>query len=271
MDMDLHDLLQNETLVLDGETTLPILQDVARGVRFLHASNPLIVHKDIKPTNILLDMKFRAKLTGFGLSRGRNMANSIYGTPMYMAPELLRTDTPNTTFSDIYAFGVVMTQVFSRKEPFDGEDLALALQSVSDETKNRRPAIPSNCPQEVAKLIEGCFDCDPRLRPTAETIDSELSKFAVELFEDANTPRGNIESILHEVLPPHVASALKQGKKPEPERFENVTIFFSDIISYTEISSRLDPVKVSDLLDRLYTKFDKLCNSYNVFKVETIG
>lgn len=272
MDMNLHDLLHNETLVLDGETILPILQDTACGLRFLHASTPKILHKYVQPTHILLDMKFRAKLAGFGLSRGHSVSeSSVVGTPLYMAPELLRTDTPNTTYSDIYAFGVVMTEVFSRRDPFEGDDLALTLREVADPKVNKRPAIPPKCPLQIQELIKRCFDEDPLKRPTVEEIDTQFEELASELIEETSPTKGNIQELLYQILPPHVADALRQGKKPEPERFENVTIFFSDIISYTEISSRLDPAKVSDLLDRLYTKFDRLCSVYNVFKVETIG
>jgi len=68
-----------------------------------------------------------------------------------------------------------------------------------------------------------------------------------------------------------IAEALQEGRQVEAEHRDCVTIFFSDIVDFTSISSELDPRKVADLLDRLYTSFDALSNAYDVFKVETIG
>eukprot|EP00977_Amphora_coffeiformis_P012826 scaffold3240_cov187-Amphora_coffeaeformis.AAC.21 len=79
------------------------------------------------------------------------------------------------------------------------------------------------------------------------------------------------DRLLEEVFPAHIAQALREGKKPEPESHECVTIFFSDILGFTKISSELSPLKVSDMLDRLYQKFDALSHEHDVYKVETIG
>ena len=79
------------------------------------------------------------------------------------------------------------------------------------------------------------------------------------------------DKLLEEVFPPHIAKALREGRKVEPESKECVTIFFSDIVGFTNISSSLSPLKVSDMLDRLYQKFDALSHEHDVFKVETIG
>ena len=57
----------------------------------------------------------------------------------------------------------------------------------------------------------------------------------------------------------------------EPEDFPSVTIFFSDIVGYTDMSSTMPPQKVMDMLDRLYARFDELTKKHELFKVETIG
>ena len=81
----LYSILHNDTIVLDGEMLLPILRDIARGVRFLHAADPQIVHSDLKASNILVDSRFRAKVAEFGLSQKRKLgftgASSSSGTP----------------------------------------------------------------------------------------------------------------------------------------------------------------------------------------------
>ena len=71
--------------------------------------------------------------------------------------ELLRGDTTNTPASDVYAFGIVMYEVFSRKEPYEGEDEALVLEDVVNPSINKRPTAPSNCPPQVAELMEDCL------------------------------------------------------------------------------------------------------------------
>jgi serine/threonine protein kinase len=75
----LYDLLRNETVLIDGEQILPILRDVTSGVRFLHASTPPVLHGDLKAQNILVDSKFRAKVSDFGLSQKKRLGAS--GTP----------------------------------------------------------------------------------------------------------------------------------------------------------------------------------------------
>lgn len=99
----LHDLLHNETMAIDGEIIMPILQDITQGIRFLHSADPEVIHGDLKSHNILVDARFHAKVADFGLSQKKQMGGT--GTPLWMAPELLRRASRNTTASDVYSFG----------------------------------------------------------------------------------------------------------------------------------------------------------------------
>ena len=69
----------------------------------------------------------------------------------------------------------------------------------------------------------------------------------------------------------HVADALAHGRPVESLQRDNVTIFFSDIVGYTTISSEMDANKVINMLNRLYQKLDLISDELGVFKVETIG
>ena len=79
------------------------------------------------------------------------------------------------------------------------------------------------------------------------------------------------EQLLFKLLPVHVATAMRDGQPTPPEKFAEVSILFSDIVNYTDISSRLAPEEVMDMLNRLYERFDALVAKHDLFKVETVG
>ena len=79
-------VLHNHSVYLDGDVILPILRDVCQGIRFLHASDPPIVHGDIKSQNILVDSRFRAKVADFGLSSSQKKKKGVSGSKFTEGP-----------------------------------------------------------------------------------------------------------------------------------------------------------------------------------------
>lgn len=77
--------------------------------------------------------------------------------------------------------------------------------------------------------------------------------------------------LLRTIFPDYVTTHLADGVKVPPRNFECVTVFFSDIVRFTDYASSLGPMKIVDLLDRLYAEFDRLAEKHELFKVETIG
>ena len=122
----LQDLLQNRTYPLEAESALHFVQNIARGMSFLH-SFPL-VHGDLKSSNVLIDRNFTAKISDIALQ-----SKAATGTLQWMAPELLLGGSVcNTTASDVYSFGVVLFECLSRKMPYVGyRDLKQVCQSAS--------------------------------------------------------------------------------------------------------------------------------------------
>mmetsp|Transcript_25718 Transcript_25718/g.37953 ORF Transcript_25718/g.37953 Transcript_25718/m.37953 type:complete len:1494 (+) Transcript_25718:46-4527(+) len=274
----LYDILHNDTMVLEGALLLPILRDIAQGVRFLHAATPRVIHGDLKAANVLVDSKFRAKVSDFGLSQKKQVG--VTGTPYWMAPELLRRESANTTKTDVYSFGIILYELYSRKDPYQGEDHVEVLELVADPVICKRPPVPASCPPDVQTLMTDCLKGGPENRPTFEELDVRLKRLDVETVEpfemqfslqEAKRLKQRTETLLFDVFPKHVAEALRDGRKVDPESRDIVTIFFSDIVGFTNISSTLEPIKISRMLDRLYNSFDKISRKHDVFKVETIG
>jgi len=275
----LYDLLHNDSMVVEGEIVLPILRDIAQGVRFLHAASPQVIHGDLKAQNVLVDSKFRAKVADFGLSQKKSVGAT--GTPLWMAPELLRGESDNTSMSDVYSFGIILYEVYSRREPYEGEDHLQALQLVASKKVNKRPILPKSCPSAVSSLMMDCLVANPLNRPSFEELDLRLKRLDVDNVEpgamnlsmqatkDYIADRN--EELLFDVFPRHVAEALRDGRKVEPESRECVSVFFSDIVGFTTLCGTMDAMKVSDMLDRLYSRFDGIATLYDVFKIETIG
>ena len=180
----LFDVLQDEAITLKPEQRLAILQDVAQGLRFLHSAKPLVVHGDLKAQNVLVDNNFCAKVTDFGLS-AKYQAGAV-GTPYWMSPELLKGLTGNSAASDIYAFGIVVYEIYSGRLPYEHEKYDEVIRLVCDPLLKKRPPVPLECPPKIAKLMNDCLTHSPNERPNAEQLDLI---FKVELKVNERTSR----------------------------------------------------------------------------------
>ena len=89
--------------------------------------------------------------------------------------------------------------------------------------------------------------------------------------QDLQDEKNKVEHLLHELLPVSVAEKLIIGKTVLPEVFDEVTIFFSDIVSFTRICAAGTPYDVVHMLNLICTLFDEVCSKWDVYKVATIG
>lgn len=180
-----------EALLLNPHTKLNLLhrmqmaKDAALGILWLHSSNPVFIHRDLKTNNLLVDSNNTVKVCDFGLSqikpRGENLKDGqegAKGTPLWMAPEVLLGQTFNEK-ADVYSFGLVLWQIVSRQELFPQFDnLDTFIRAIC--YNNHRPTIPSDTPPVLVELITTCWQANPELRPNFSQIVDTINSIIVD-------------------------------------------------------------------------------------------
>ncbi|KAE9049538.1 hypothetical protein PR001_g3220 [Phytophthora rubi] len=141
-DYSLHHLLHGTNTYLSPQQLTRIAGDIANGMRFLHSRKPAVIHRDLKSANVLLDAKGVAKLCDFGLVRTKFTSA---GTPSYMPPELL-SGQPFSKSVDVFMFGILLWEIFSRDIPFRGYDVSDIKRRVLAGERFRVPTV--DCPHE---------------------------------------------------------------------------------------------------------------------------
>lgn len=119
-------------------------------------------------------------------------------------------------------------EMYSRKEPYEGEDLKLVLQQVADPLINRRPPIPSSMPAAIQTLTTECNSGTPSKRPSFQEIHQRIQRLSENMVEPGLIITSKqvkkekklqmTEKLLFEVFPKHIALDLLAGRKVEPER-----------------------------------------------------
>ncbi|GMF36506.1 unnamed protein product [Phytophthora fragariaefolia] len=154
---------------------------IAEALEYLHSRTPIIIHRDLKSANILLTKHLEPKLIDFGVSRGMvdSTMSAGVGTPYWTAPEILEGDR-YTEKSDIYSFGVVLSELDTGRIPYfdavmeDGSNVRPfhILQRVM--SGSMRPSFALDCPPRIKRIGAACLSLDPQNRPTARELVVEL-------------------------------------------------------------------------------------------------
>jgi tetratricopeptide (TPR) repeat protein/predicted Ser/Thr protein kinase len=151
---------------LPNERLLKIFRQAAEGLKAAHDQG--VVHRDLKPQNIMIDGHDRVYLTDFGLAKSAEQSamtqtGAVIGTPFYMSPEQVKGD-PVDQRSDIYALGVILYQMAAGAVPFTGATPFEVMMR-----RMQRPAQPigelnTGLPRYLQKITERCMATDPNLR-----------------------------------------------------------------------------------------------------------
>ena len=194
----------NRVGALEAQEALAYAIEIARGLTVAHARH--MVHRDIKPQNVLIDSEGRAKLTDFGISRqleqdGMTATGRVLGTTDYVAPEQAMGH-PVDQRSDIYSLGVVLYEMLSGQVPFSADSqVGVAMKHVNEElpdVQQQRPELSA----AAAMVVERATAKDPadRYQSAGEMIDDLSTALEVEAARAGSTT-GEATSVL-EAVPP---------------------------------------------------------------------
>ncbi|XP_050313184.1 atrial natriuretic peptide receptor 1-like isoform X2 [Anthonomus grandis grandis] len=216
-----------------------------------------------------------------------------------------------TQKGDVYSFAIIMEEIIMREGVFYIKDSKLEPKDIVELVRKGpaanngsplRPTVARENDQddmgEIENIIDKCWSEDPHERPDFVNMKAKLRQLSkrdneMNLFDNllrrmehyANNletlvldrtkdyleEKRKCEEVLYQLLPKSVAQQLIMGQSVTAEAFDCVTIYFSDIVGFTELSAESTPLQVVDLLNDLYGLFDERLEHYQVYKVETIG
>ncbi|KAG2483816.1 hypothetical protein HYH03_017339 [Edaphochlamys debaryana] len=168
-------LLHRTKAELDPRRRLGMAMDIAKGMEYLHNCKPVLVHRDLKSPNLLVDRDWTVKVCDFGLSQVKMntflTAKSQGGSPAWMAPEILRNERCDEK-SDVFSFGVILYELVTGREPWESLNPMQVVGVVG--FNGQRMDLPSDLDPAVNALIQACWADKPTERPSFSQVLATL-------------------------------------------------------------------------------------------------
>jgi len=170
--------------ILPMDRCLKMASDIASALKYLHEDyfeGAAIIHRDVKPSNIGFTADMQLKLFDLGLAtcvKKQSDTTEVYemtgytGSLRYMAPEVALRKAYNEKV-DVHSFGIIFWEMLTGKLPFDGISRKEFMSQVVN--LGSRPKLPNNLPEELASLLQACWDVDLLKRPSCKEIVASLS------------------------------------------------------------------------------------------------
>ncbi|XP_041095540.1 ankyrin repeat and protein kinase domain-containing protein 1 [Polyodon spathula] len=165
--------------------TFRLAHQVALGMNFLHLRNPVLLHLDLKPSNVLLDDSFNAQLTDFGLAKLMSSVSSVSresqgGTISYMPPEAIEdVNYKPTPAYDVYSYAIVLWSLITGEKPYSHANSSLIKWHIPQGQRPNISCIDSTATEkleDIVELMQSCWDGDQDNRPqfSSELLFTEL-------------------------------------------------------------------------------------------------
>lgn len=198
---------------LSFKESASIAIQVARGIEAAHNKN--IIHRDIKPQNIIISTDGKVKVTDFGIAKATSsntISSDVMGSVHYASPEQARNGFVDGR-SDIYSLGIVMFEMVTGRVPFDGDTtVAVALQHLQEEIA--RPSIYApDLPISFEKIILKCTQKTPERRyQTIEELLTDIRRSLAHPDEDFVTIAPLVDGGKTKVISPEELDKIKEGR-----------------------------------------------------------
>lgn len=231
------------------------------------------------------------------------LSEEVYKELLWQSPQRLRDSKPSAP-DDVYAWGIIVQEIFTRDRPF--ADITLTYKELCEKLREEEvlPTCTDTMPDDLKSLVKACWNKDETQRPGATDVmtsfkkanphgnlsitdlqmkilkkySSQLEDMVAERTQELESEKANLVvekernfDIICSMVPRSIAEKLRDGVTIAPERFAEASLYFSDVCSFTTISSTLEPQSVITMLQHMFQAYDTILKEEAIYKVETIG
>lgn len=185
---NVFDLLYMRRVDLPADIRLKIARQVTLAINYMHSHNPIVIHRDLKTQNLVLDEDFSVRVCDFGKTQMMVSGEALPlhqdngGSPRYMAPECFQPGSFITEKVDIWSLGCCLVEVLGGPLPY--EDTPQMAQVINLMLRHHQtPLVPPWFAAEVKPALLGCFDFCAETRITSAMVSEALERVTVEEME----------------------------------------------------------------------------------------